>query len=258
MARPAFLFSLIRIFLVAVLLGGIFLWSDQSAVAATQIDIYGPDGSGEFGHSFTVLPNGNIVVPDPGYDGGNGVDEGAVYLYNGTTGALISTLTGTQAGDQVGSGGVTVLSNGNYVVSSPAWNNGAGAVTWGSGTGGVSGQVSSTNSLVGRTAGDGVGSVDLLEDGNYVVISPSWDNGAAVNTGAVTWGDGTHGTLGPISAENSVRGITSGGGDTLIYQYDEINNQLVVGRDKDNIITLFKLPQVLPPAHKLFLPITRR
>ena len=41
------------------------------------------------------------------------------------------------------SGGVTALSNGNYVVSSPNWTNGAaanaGAVTWGSGTAGVSG-----------------------------------------------------------------------------------------------------------------------
>ena len=61
----------------------------------------------------------------------------------------------------VGSNGVTALSNGNYVVSSPDWTNGAaadaGAVTWGSGTAGVSGPVSATNSLVGSTADDSVG-----------------------------------------------------------------------------------------------------
>ena len=84
------------------------------------------------------MPNGNIVVTDPDYNGGIGVQAGAVYLYNGASGALISMLTGTAAGDQVGSSGVTVLSNGNYVVRSPDWDNGAvadaGAVTWGDAT----------------------------------------------------------------------------------------------------------------------------
>ena len=72
-----------------------------------------------------------------------------------------NSLVGSTANDNVGSvdtgygpyGGVTALSNGNYVVSSPDWTNGAaadaGAVTWGSGTAGVSGAVSATNSLVG-------------------------------------------------------------------------------------------------------------
>ena len=50
-----------------------------------------------------------------------------------------NSLVGSTANDQVGSSGVTALSNGNYVVSSIYWNNGghAGAVTWGSGTAGV-------------------------------------------------------------------------------------------------------------------------
>ena len=33
-------------------------------------------------------------------------NAGAAYLYNGTTGALISALTGSSAGDQVGSGNI--------------------------------------------------------------------------------------------------------------------------------------------------------
>ena len=53
---------------------------------------------------------------------------------------------------------MTALSNGNYVVRSPSWDNGAatdaGAVTWGSGDEGVSGVVSAANSLVGSTAND--------------------------------------------------------------------------------------------------------
>ena len=64
-------------------------------------------------------------------------------------------------GSGYGDSGVTALSNGNYVVSSPNWTNGAaasaGAVTWGSGTAGVSGPVSASNSLVGSTANDSVG-----------------------------------------------------------------------------------------------------
>src|SRR5205085_6514989 len=102
------------------------------------------------------LPNGNVVVVDAAFNHHAGV----VCLYSGATGTLISTLTGN-AGDNVGSGGpgglnggapaVTVLADGNFVVSSARWHGGAGAVTWGSGTTGVSGTVSAANSLVGST-----------------------------------------------------------------------------------------------------------
>ena len=45
----------------------------------------------------------------------------------GITGAVsaANSLVGSTAGDQVGYDGVTALSNGNYVVSSPDWDNGA-------------------------------------------------------------------------------------------------------------------------------------
>ncbi len=53
---------------------------------------------------------------------------------------------------------MTALTNGNYVVASPNWDNGpivdAGAVTWGDGTTGITGPVTTTNSLHGTTAGD--------------------------------------------------------------------------------------------------------
>ena len=52
---------------------------------------------------------------------------GAVYLFNGQTGALISTLSGSNgqgfAGDEVGSGGVVALPSGNFLVLSPLWAN---------------------------------------------------------------------------------------------------------------------------------------
>ena len=51
------------------------------------------------------------------------------------------------------------MTNGNYVVRSALWDSGTildvGAVTWGNGTSGVSGVVSSSNSIVGQTANEG-------------------------------------------------------------------------------------------------------
>jgi hypothetical protein len=48
--------------------------------------------------------------------------------------------------------------------------NDAGAATWGNGMTGITGTVSSSNSLVGSTAGDRVSrSVAPLSNGNYVV-----------------------------------------------------------------------------------------
>ncbi len=113
----------------------------------------------------------------------------------GVTGAVSTSnsLTGSSTSDQVGSTGVTALTNGNYVVQSNSWRNGtatsAGAVTWGNGTAGVTGVVSSSNSLVGTKASDQVGSAGItsLSNGNYVVRSCSWDNGTATDAGAATW-----------------------------------------------------------------------
>ena len=106
----------------------------------------------------TVLPNGNFVMTDPGYDAGPLADVGAVYLYDGATGALISALTGSTAGDRVGyasdyAASVTALTHGNYVVSSPCWDNAAvvdaGAVTWGYRTSGTTGPITAENSVLG-------------------------------------------------------------------------------------------------------------
>jgi len=91
----------------------LFLFGVLLAHAATQTDIAGPAGSERFGGRVIALPNGNIVVTDPRYDApGPVANVGAVYLYDGASGALISTMTGTTADDEVGNGGGTVLSNG--------------------------------------------------------------------------------------------------------------------------------------------------
>lgn len=176
-----------------------------------------PDPSSASGYGWRViaLGNGNIVVVNY-QDSFSAVSSGAVYLFNGSTGALISTLRGSQAGDAVGYGSITALTgNNNFVIDSYDWANGAatqaGAVTWGNGTTGVSGVVSSSNSLVGSQTGDSVGiyGISALTNGNYAVASAVWDNGAVTNAGAVTWGNGTTGITGAVSSSNSLVGSSA-------------------------------------------------
>ena len=101
------------------------------------------------------------------------------------------------------------------MVASPNWINGAihsaGAVTWENGAASITDTVATTNSLVGATAGDFVGGrVMSLNNGNYVILSPDWHNGASAGAGAVTWGNGATGVKGVISAANSLVGSTAG------------------------------------------------
>jgi hypothetical protein len=149
----------------------------------------------------TPLTNGNYVVQSPGWNS----SYGAVTWGDGTAGAhgIVSeanSLIGSNLFDRIGFGGIIPLSNGNYVVQSPVWNNSTGAVTWGDGTVGVHGIVSEANSLI------GCGVVSLLSNGNYVARGPSWNG----DRGAVTWGSGTVGVVGAVSASNSLVGSNPG------------------------------------------------
>ncbi|MDP3840409.1 MAG: filamentous hemagglutinin N-terminal domain-containing protein [Methylococcales bacterium] len=193
--------------------------SSASSVASYALIDPHPAADNSFGSSAALLgttvgsvftENGNVAVSSSGDDLAAN-NAGAVYLFNTTTGALLAALTGSNANDRVGSNGITVLSNGNYVVNSSNWNNGAGAATWGNGNTGVSGIVSVANSFTGANAGDFVSSsgVTALTNGNYVVASNNWSNGAIANTGAVTWGNGATGSNGTVSAANSLVGSTA-------------------------------------------------
>ncbi len=222
-----------------------YTWTVQAKAApilkySEFIDPHPAPGN-RFGETVVPLSTGNVVVTAPGDDAG-GVDAGAVYLFNGATGALVSTLIGSHAGDQIGShsGNITVnppvlaLNSGNYVIVSPSWDNDsivdAGAVTFGNGNTGVSGTISAANSLVGSTAGDMLGKggvadppfvisdgrvamigagVAPLANGNYVVIAPQWDNGAAIDAGAVAFGSGATGIVGTLSSANSLVGTSA-------------------------------------------------
>ena len=169
----------------------------------TPIHLVDPNSSDATGPT-ALLPNGNIVVAVSD-DTVNGIaNAGGVYLYASSTGALISALTGSHSGDMVGGNGITVLSDGNFLVASPSWNGGIGAVTWVNGFTGATAVVSATNSLVGSASTDAVGAKApvLLPNGNFVIVDPSWHGG----DGAVTWGNGVTGTAGIVSSTNSFVG----------------------------------------------------
>jgi hypothetical protein len=213
-------------------------------------------------YGVTALSNGNYVVASSYWNN----NTGAATWGNGTTGvtgvvSASNSLVGSQAGGYGSYWHVTALSDGNYVVGSD-WQNMKGAATWGNGTTGVNGMVSTNTSLVGSTAYDFVsrGGITALDNGKYAVLSPSWDNGAMVDAGAVTFGAGAacsaglSAAVGPITGANSVRGTTASGGSTLNFTYEPPTQQLVVGRPADNIVSLFKF-SCDSSFPKIFLPL---
>src|SRR5262249_26202275 len=147
----------------------------------------GGSPNSQVGFTVSALSNGNFVVGSPDWNG----NRGAATWGSGTTGvsgavSAANSLVGAGDNDKVGFG-VTPLSNGNYVVSSPFWNRG-GAALGGRGTAGLRGIVSGDNSLVGNNIDDevGFGGVIPLRNGNYVLSSWVWNG----QRGAATWGSG--------------------------------------------------------------------
>ena len=207
----------------SVMNAGAVTWGDGNAgiigAVAAANSLVGSSENDRVGNwAVTVLTNGNYVVPVPDWRNGAISRAGAATWGNGTIGitgpvSSANSLVGSQTDDGVVLR-ITVLSNGHYVVSNRGWDHGGiqnvGAVTWGNGQTGISGPVSPENSLVGSTAGDGVGDVGALANGNYVVISTSWDNGAIPDVGAVTWANGASGLVGVVDTANSLVGSSSG------------------------------------------------
>jgi filamentous hemagglutinin family protein len=190
-----------------------------------------PGEKNGFGSTLTPLSSGTIVVTSPGDDFA-AKDAGAAYVFNTSTGALVSTLTGTYAGDAIGSGGVLGGTNlgfkkgqiagsgellgGNFFVLSNGWNGGRGAITWGSGSAGVSGAVNASNSLVGSAAGEMaflnfVGLYRSTLDrqpqltGSVVLANQFWNE----SRGAATLLTGER-FVGELSSSNSLVGTTPG------------------------------------------------
>ncbi|MEG8038622.1 YDG domain-containing protein [Sphingomonas sp. LR60] len=220
----------------------------NSLVGATAYET-SPLGGDNVGSSVIALANGAYVILSPNwnktrgaatYVAAGGAITGTINSSNslvGTTGAendriyCASCESGRPAmfgGDYVGSGGVTVLGNSNFLIASPNWSQQRGAVTFVNGTtgalvdgtGSLTGSISAANSLVGAQAatryissynytygntvglrywvgGDRVGSnpegasapIDTIGNDRFLLINTNWRN----RTGAVTLGksDGT-------------------------------------------------------------------
>jgi len=204
-----------------------------------------------------ALSNGNYVVRSDLWDNGTTTEAGAVTFGNGSVGVMgavsqLNSLVGSNLQDRVGNAGIKALPNGNYVVGSIAWQN-KGAVTFGNGTAGVFGIVTSGNSVVGSTNDDRVGtfgnnnSVRVYSDSSFAFLSANWDNGPVTDAGAVTLGRPNRPVIGEISAENSVRGTVSGQGTNLVFDYNTTAKYLVVGRANNNAVTLIRYSQGSTP-----------
>ena len=203
--------------------GSLCLLAMLGSSVASQVEaleIPTPPNAQEFGAQVAFLDNGNFVVTAPGYDLPGAADVGAVFLYR-SDGALIGTLTGSTAGDRVGKyyGAIVKLRNGHFVVRSFDWARNAnapraGAVTWINANTGLSGVVSASNSLVGSATDDRVGANDVvaLSNGHYVVSSCGLANVSPANYSAATWGNGNGGTVGNVSATNSLMSSSIGVG----------------------------------------------
>src|SRR5262249_30696651 len=150
-----------------------------------------------------ALTNGDYVVLSPDWNGNRGAatwGNGA----GGSTGTISgsNSLVGMSASDAISSNGAHALLNGNFIVLSPAFGGGLGAITFGNGSIGSAGIVSSSNSLVGATTNDhvGLGPITRLANGGYVAATAAFTSGS----GAVTFGSGVSGVSGVLSASNSL------------------------------------------------------
>jgi hypothetical protein len=206
---------------------GALMWADGT-VGATgfmtpENSVIGSSNGDFLYRRIHPLPNGNFVAALPFWDNGTEVDAGAAMWMDGTrptTGTISpdNALVGARSKNFVGYDEVQPLANGNYVVVSSDWEGetgiNRGAVTWADGTTGLTGEVSAANSLIGSADFQFVGGhptyvvdgVTPLENGHYVVASPRWGS----EHGAITWGDGTRGTVGVVSAQNSLVGASAG------------------------------------------------
>lgn len=198
-----------------------FLLTCRPSSFSQTIDIPWPSAPGTMtSANIVVLTNGNFAISNREYDEGGKTDIGVVYLFDGNTKKLISTLKGSTAYDNVGQD-LFALPNGNLVVVSSKWDNAAiidvGAVTWVNGTTGLNGVVSPSNSLIGNVKWDVVGTtgVTVLPNGNYLVKSFSLKAPGKDAIGAVTWCNGSTGLVGNVNAANSLLGSSQG--DALGY-----------------------------------------
>jgi Repeat of unknown function (DUF5650)/Secretion system C-terminal sorting domain len=241
------------------------LGSNITGGTSTNTNVYSP---------IIPLPNGNYIVQNDRYTNGAADAAGAVVWCNGTTGRSgnitnANALVGSTTADYIGSNGIVVLPNSNYIVSSPSWDdgakNGAGAITFCNGDGTTTGAVNINNSVIGNFGGTGVGGggmglflsnnlnstapqevslegytnyhIQKLGNGNYIVGGDAFQS--QLNYRGFAYGNSTTGITGYF---NTCNGLTppSQGASSTFYQYDSLYNFMIVSRPSQNKISYFK------------------
>lgn len=156
----------------------------------------------------TLFSSGNLLIRSPFEDTG-GADAGRIILANPTTGAVIGSLFGQSANENLGSSGfVYERTNGNYFVAStgasPGGNTSAGSVYLADGTTGMLiGQVDGTAPFEGLGANINsfsVGGNDILITSTTHTVGGNTNAGTVIQAAAVDLGAG-----------NIIRGRIDGG-----------------------------------------------
>jgi hypothetical protein len=119
----------------------------NSLIGSSAGDTVGSGGITTFGNNY-------YLVSSPNWANGPAAKAGAVswgFQTQGIKGAVSASnsLVGSHPGDVAGSGGISQPNSNSYLVNSPNWLYGAGAVTWGAVNTGAKGVISASNSSVG-------------------------------------------------------------------------------------------------------------
>ena len=177
----------------------------------------------------------NFVVVSHFEDIGVNQDAGSVRLVNGVNGVTIGTpLVGDNVSDMLGSGGITALANGNYVIASPGDDD---ADTGNGDAGSVRLVNADTGQEINIEFGDiankqlGVGAVTVLANGNFVLSNHLEDINSIVDVGSVQLFDGSLGTpIGTPLTGNSSGDALSFDGVTALP-----NSNYIVASRHENI-----------------------
>jgi hypothetical protein len=219
----------------------------KGAVSSSN-SLVGSSANDEVGYNVLALNNGDYVTSTQAWNG----NRGAVTW--GTGNSVVGTvssgnsLVGSNANDSVGHF-LLALSNGNYAATAAGWDLGAttdvGAIAWGNGISGTKGMISTSNSTYGQAMGDSVSDYNAraVANGNYIVQS-RYFSGSVTNAGAVTLLRGNTTYPGPVTSKNSVFGMKTGDGDSLVFDYSPTKDQLVVGRPYENIVSLLRVDEI--------------
>ncbi|KAJ4457273.1 hypothetical protein PAPYR_7278 [Paratrimastix pyriformis] len=189
----------------------------------------------------TELPDGSYLIRSPKYYASASASlAGAVTWCAGGVGCRgvlngdhPTSLVGSHANDKVGTF-LRVLSDGTYVVSSPAWYSNRGFVAVGNSTHPVAGVVSAANSLLGAASGDKVGSlqesmmfrtnpnIHYMENGTFVVVS---------NVGAHVFFNPRAGIV-PVGAVDETNALITGA--LGIFRYLPVSQTFVIVNTANN------------------------